>query len=420
MNNLPLLPLLQIFSEIDQDDLILNVRLVCKKWYFIINDLRFNELVLRQMVIDQKVEKAYNKLNNKNEKNLRLNKKITNCWFNPFEKSNTPFEPINPRSIICIRKLSNKFTDSNVFSHLFSNLKRFKSNLNSDFNLATLNCLTSLKHLEIESTIELKANVELFLPNLVFIMVFLKKVPFFKLKIHSNCLTDLCVLEDADNITLSNPISLKYIFSISATDKQIFCFVQYMNLKLRMFFYYSNDFPFLFQKKTLTSINNSNLQDMSFIRTKYKIHNCNDLISLINKAPILSQLHLYKPSLNNEFYDKLPNYAKLLEELKLEEIDGVKIKSFKFLNKFKILKKFETNIEIDIPSIIELLARIKLLSFFRCGSCLGALVVKIVRYKTEAYYAELGKYGWANMELDELLNEFRSIYECNKINKYLL
>lgn len=165
MNNLSDELLIKIFNNLDIDELINRINIVCKKWYQLCKKLcrSKDELIIR----DQYEE--------------------NHCWF-------YNCEPINLANTIYCNLLN--FFDYSSFLDNFSNLKYFKTNLRrNNFNLEILNRLQYLIHLEIDDCLYLNRNLILNLPNLKLISIFTFFLNNQQLIINSNQLEILQIFK---------------------------------------------------------------------------------------------------------------------------------------------------------------------------------------------------------------------------------
>lgn len=517
MNNLQTSLLLIIFENVPIDQLFRRCKLVCKKWNQIINQkMQLNELVIRRTGIDRFIEKNAQ----------------TNYWY-----SNK--RPINLNRTVILSKLDCFHNSS--FRATFANLKFLKFTLDGcieKISIRSLNTLSNLEHLEIES-IYSEVNISplyiLKKPTLALSKLKFLKIPCIrnhKFKISSNKLENLicnrlkefkvmkpdtvkmlevkaysCKVDTNSEDNLEHfgaflnlktlkldgidyldkdliskiPINLKelYLFhhfrindstiekikhilrkrnesklklkiflqncelkdastfdenNFKEKDELKFIARNYNNLDqvtwctnvdfIKLLAFFNQSIPNDFFKKIL------NVQQVFLNNTRFlNVDQQKDFYIFLINYPNLTKLFLHRQLFNQEFYDGLPGRFKLIEELFLYPKNNVKLNT-QFVFRFELLRRFQTNQDLQISVAIELLNNLKLLRKFvffnsanqirinKCKNQLYELIyLKVINEKEKAEkYENLALNKLLRIIIIELYKDLEIIETKNQLN----
>lgn len=172
--------LLMIFDYLDIHALN-HYKRVCKKFYFVIDRMK-----LKRFTKDLIVKRIGSE-------------EVTNYWF-------YTYEPILFKNIISSYQID--FLNQPSFIEKFTHIKRFKTNINNEFDVRTLSKMTNLTHLEIDNIINLRYDTKITLKYLRILSI--KIFSNYKLIVDSNQLQILKVFK-LTNVEVCNPETVTYI-----------------------------------------------------------------------------------------------------------------------------------------------------------------------------------------------------------------
>ena len=222
MDSLPNELLVQIFRNINLTDLINNLKLVCKRWWSVINEhLKFNELILIQ---------EWNFYNN--------------YWYYTYNS-------INFDNLIRVKHL---IIDES-FANNFAQLKYLKINFEVKcFDLSYFNRFVQLEHFEFKEIDNFNRTTTLCLPKLRVFFIELRSNNHSTLIVDSPNLAILCS-NNLELIRLVHLSSLKFLESSTYSEQIEFNkFVNLQTLKLRKDFGFLYDNVLLSLPNTLTRL----------------------------------------------------------------------------------------------------------------------------------------------------------------------
>lgn len=187
MNNLPEELTLFIFSHLDIENVIKICTQVNKKWNYIVKQIRFHELEIRERI------------------DVAIVKDLKTIWWSH------SFKTIYLKNVIICKQL--EFLNDSILVRNFINLKFLKLNIKEKFDLTELSQFSKLELLEFVNRVELSKSTVLFLPNLKTLRLFETQFSNFnnyKIKIHSFKLEWLSCSK-LENIEFSEPQTVKFV-----------------------------------------------------------------------------------------------------------------------------------------------------------------------------------------------------------------
>ena len=152
----------------------------------------------------------------------------------------------------------------------------------------------------------------------------------------------------------------------------------------------------------------------SFIAFKI---NDNNLIDFLINCDKLSELNLSYPLIEQETYNRLPIILDHLEELKLEfnlsEDNNI---NFNFVKNFTILRTFQTNTQLDLKNVLQIISNLKLIESFTFTN--NHYVSNLTSFKPLIYDFTYGRNRYYDLnlkKLNQLINEEKNLNGKTKL-----
>ena len=447
--------MIKVFNYLDLSDVIENCRLVCRRWNEIINEIRFDKLI------------------------LNFNKMSINNWYG--DRS----EPIDLKELIfCNLKL---IKESSAFKTNFMNLKMLKMNLNMEyFEIEQLNYFISLEHLELNSLLVLYEDKTLILPMVKVLyldilgnqlnvntpelarlhcnvlarirLAHLEKIEFieFQSNDNKNFDEDLSKFENLKVLRLNNvngfdknilyklPANLKQLHFndhqniINRFDDYNHLFIYIMKERLDLDIYlngiklsesidFSLDdlklhYEYYEQLSKLTWFKELDynklmhiykdaipfnyfikFNNIQVIRSS-KIEHQKNFIQFVSNCHNLSVLFLVYPNLNQYFYDQLGNSNFLLTKFSLFEDTDIYL-NYQFILKFKLLTQFSTTQHLSLNFTLETIKNQKLIERVQFKNRFHK--VTILKLDTNKFYLDYGIKSYVANDYNQLEQIFK-------------